>query len=192
MGLVLLSTLAATANAGSPNIIYRTDGVMGDVDIIHGENDCTRTTGTLIVSTTEEGDVVAGFVGVSTDICGATFEDGITPLSDGQFGFDVVTKRGSALGVQTVTGSFSTSINNDHFEPLTFELAAKFTGTGRTFTQHTHDVYKEPGALFYMTFDTSQHRAAKVTGTITVNGDPITLLDPFMGAGVSGGIYPTH
>jgi hypothetical protein len=187
MGLVVLSTLAASAAAEPFHAVYSSNGVLGDVDIIDG---CTETTGTLIVSTTDEG-TVAGFFGISTDICGVLGPDG-GPLSDGQFGFGLVDYTSNGLGLATTSGSFSTFVNNSQFVPLTFELSLTFTGTGGTLVEPMHSSWGTPGESTTLDFSVSRRRAATVTGSLTVNGDAIELINPFLGTGVSGSINVNH
>lgn len=187
LGLVVVSSLAASASAEPYHAVYSSNGVLADIDIVDG---CTETQGTMLIGPTDQG-VIAGFFGVSTDICGALGPDG-NPLSSGQFGFGPVAYASNGLSVATTSGSFTTDSFNTYFAPLTFEFSLKLTGTGATIVETIHDNWSTPGQNTTLDFSVSRRRAAKVTGSITVNGDAIQLINPFLGTGVTGSINVNH
>ena len=183
MVLALLAGLTTAANADNFHAVVRSNGVFGSFDITDG---CVETTGVFFSSTSDQGPIAA-VVGISTDSCAP---DG--PVTGAQIGYSNVAYASNGLGSATVAGSLVTDSFNSHFAPLTFDFSLAFTGTGNAFVEQNHDHFVSSGGNVILSFSTSRRRNATVTGSITVDGGPITLSGAFLGAGISGDLSIAH
>jgi hypothetical protein len=186
MGVVLLAGLGSVAAADNFHAVVSSNGTFATFDVVDG---CIETTGVFFSSTSDQGPIAA-VIGISTDSC-TTGPDG-GPLTGAQLGYSNVALTSSGLGSATVAGSVTTDSWNSHFAPLTFDFSLAFAGTGNAFVEQNHGHYVSAGGNVVLSFSTSRRRNANVTGTITVDGSPITLSGAFLGAGISGDLSIAH
>jgi hypothetical protein len=178
VGLVVLGSLAVTAEADNFHAVLNTDGVMASFDGVTADG-CVHASGVFFTSTSDQGPLGQLF-GTATDSC-----TGGDPVTATVLGFSNVTYSGNGLGSATTSGTIETW-SFGSIAPLTFEFSLAFQGTGAASTQALHGHFVSPGGSVIMNFSASRRRAAIVTGSMTVDGGAVTLTESFLGAGVSG------
>lgn len=180
MGLVLVASLAASAEADNFHAILKTSGVMANFEGTTADG-CVHVSGVFFTDLTDQGPIGELF-GSATDTC-----TGGDPVTAAVFGYGDATYSSNGLGSASAAGTIVTwSVGS--IAPLTFEYALTFTGTGATQTQHQHGhfVSTGPDGSVTMSFSSQRRRAANVTGAITVDGGSVSLTETFLGAGISG------
>lgn len=178
IGLVVLGSLAVTAEADNFHAVLSTNGVFASFDGTTGDG-CVHVSGVFFTTTSDQGPLGQLF-GSATDSC-----TGGDPVTATVLGFSSVTYTSDGLGSATTAGTIETW-SFGSIAPLTFEYSLAFAGTGAASSQALYGHFVSPGGNVIMSFSASHRRTAIVTGSMTVDGGAVTLTDAFLGAGVSG------
>lgn len=179
IGLVVLGSLAVTAEADNFHLVTRTSGVFSSFDGTTADN-CVHVSGVFFTATSDQGPM-GQLVGMATDTC-----TGGDPDVSFIVGFGPASYTGNGLGGATTSGTIETQSYSGNVAPLTFEYSLAYQGTGAASSQAVHGHYVSPGGNVTMSFSASTSRSANVTGSMTVDGGAVTLSGSFLGAGVSG------
>lgn len=185
MGLVLLGSLAVTAEADNFHHVESSSGVFAAIEGTSADG-CIYTSGILFTETTPDGPV-ARVVTSSTDSCA---EGG--PLFGTHIGEASISYTSNGLQSATVSGTVEAWDYQAQLAPLTFEFSLAFNGTGKTLVEQNHGTFTSPGGSVVMSFSTSRRRAAITTGSITVDGGSASVSAAFLGTGISGDLSIAH
>lgn len=180
ISLVVLGSLAATAEADNFHAVLKTNGVMANFDGTTADG-CVHVTGVFFSDLSDQGPLGELF-GTATDSC-----TGGDPVTATVLGFSNIAYTSDGLGSATASGTIVTW-SFGSIAPLTFEFSLAFDGTGPAQTQQLHGnfISTGPNGSVTMSFASSRRRAANVSGSITVDGGAVSLTDTFLGAGVTG------
>jgi hypothetical protein len=185
MGIVVLGSLAITAEADNFHHVESSSGVFAAIEGTSADG-CVYTSGILFTETTPDGPV-ARVVTSSMDSCA---EGG--PLFGTHIGEASINYSRNGLSSATVSGTIEAWDYQAQLAPLTFELSLAFTGTGKTIVEQNHGTFTSPGGNVTMSFSSSRRRAATVSGSITVDGGSASVGDAFLGSGTSGDLSIAH
>lgn len=179
MGLVVLGSLAVTAEADNFHAVLSTNGVFASFDGTTADG-CVHVDGIFFTTTSDQGPL-GQLLGTATDSC-----TGGDPATSTVIGFNSVAYTSNGLGAATTSGTLETWSLSGNIAPLTFEFSLAFQGTGAASSEVFQGHFVSPGGDVIMDFSASRRRSATVTGSMTVDGGAVTLSDAFLGAGVSG------
>jgi hypothetical protein len=177
IGLVVLGSLAVTAEADNYHAVLSTNGVFTSINGTTADG-CVQVSGVFFTTTSDQGPLGQLF-GTATDSCAGG-------VSSTVIGFNNVAYTSNGLGAAITSGSLETWSLSGNIAPLTFELSLAFQGTGAASSEVFHGHFVSPGGSVIMDFSASRRRSAIVTGSMTVDGGAVTLTNPFLGTGVSG------
>jgi hypothetical protein len=181
LGLVMLGSLAITAQAETFPLHYSSSGVFVAFEQVDG---CTYTSGVLFTETTSDGPF-AGVFAVVENTCDDSDFTGIIN------GGGPVTYTNSGLQSATVSGTIETTSYNGE-TPATFEFSLSFTGTGSAIIEKSRTKLSSPGEYVELTVDSSRRRTATTSGTLTTDGAPLSITGAFIGHGTSGSVNVVH
>ena len=148
------------------------------------DDGCVHTSGLLYGVSSNQGDFVLAFAN-RDDVCAGT------TVNYGGFA-DVATYTNNGLASATLSGTVVALPDPDpevDREPLTLEFSLALRGTGRTIVENSHSTSGGGGAS--VSIQASRHRAANVTGSLTVDGDAAAVTGWLYGE-CSGNLTVTH
>jgi hypothetical protein len=173
LGIALVVSSFAGVASGAPAFRWQGSGSGAAVTFDELSADgCVETVGTLVFQSAPSIGDQGLVLGETIDYC--NLDEYGNPTESFFFGGGEVSYDQSGLSSATATGSFTANYySGTATEPLTFDFALTFTGTGATSTT-TSNWISTAGAVT-LSFSAQRQRSATTGGSLTINGEEATL-----------------
>lgn len=183
VGVVVVLSMAATAEAGVTRTIVRGAGVTATFSVT---DDCIETTGEIAAVSTNEG-TTAILSAERTDYCAEGGPVSWFYLSGGPVTLNTLGMLGA-----TVSGSIEmTPYSGPAGGNVTLDFALVFRGVGAVSTTRSHYHSGSPGNLT-LSFSSTRQRSATTSGLFAIDGADGTLANAQLVSSVQGELVITH